>query len=193
MDCVGIGVGLLLTILVKIRELLDLYQRIRRRRPDFLLKIRDHDNLDEAVVYFLEEYKNRALFKEVTGISADRTFREKIKRAIDESNGMITAQLIINAGKYVKEHPHNCICVEIGRWDLFAAATTLVLAAISMLLAGVAVAVLSIHNSLQSNILILSAVVLLIVYFLFILMEWARFLAARTLQKKLEAAAMPPY
>ena len=76
-------------LIFNLRPIFDFFERRRQRREEFVKEALKIDALIGASRSILEEELNYLLFKKITGISANRTLRDKLKDVVDRSGGEI--------------------------------------------------------------------------------------------------------
>jgi len=91
-----------LAVIVKLRPIFEFLERQQSRREEFVKSALQVEAVAGAARSFLEEELNYLLLKKVTGISADRHLREKLKEIVDRSAGEIQTLQLAKA----KSHLH---------------------------------------------------------------------------------------
>ncbi|MFO6420537.1 hypothetical protein ACLBKS_10070 [Hylemonella sp. W303a] len=76
-------------LIFNLRAILDFFEHRRQRREEFVKEALKIDALTDASRSIFEEELNYLLFKKITGISANRALREKLKDIVDRSAGEV--------------------------------------------------------------------------------------------------------
>ncbi|WP_374327382.1 hypothetical protein [Azonexus sp.] len=89
-----------IAVVVNLRAILEFFERRGTRREEFVKDALKIDVVRDAARSVLEEELNYLVFKRVTGISADRALREKIKSLVDRSDGELQTFQFARARKH---------------------------------------------------------------------------------------------
>lgn len=89
-------------LVVNLRPILEFLERRESRREEFVKEAIKIDAVAGAVRSFLEEELNYLLFKKVTGIPANRVFRDKLKDIVDRSAGEIQTFQLARARNHLE-------------------------------------------------------------------------------------------
>jgi hypothetical protein len=91
-----------IALIINLRAIQEFLEYRESRHERFVKEAIKIDSVDPLVRSFLAEELDHVLFKRVTGISADRALREKIKDLVDRSGGELKVSQIAKAKSHVK-------------------------------------------------------------------------------------------
>lgn len=105
-----------IAIIVNLKDILEFLERQGNKKEEFIKEALKIDSVKGAARTFIEEELNYLIFKKVTGISADKVFREKVKEIIEKAEGELQFFQVARARKHlsVKEGK---IIVKLSGWD----------------------------------------------------------------------------
>lgn len=91
-----------IAVIVNIKAILEFFERRGKRRDEFVKESLKLEEVKDSTRFFLEEELNYLVFKRITGISANKILREKIKILIDKSNGELQTFQLAHASNHLK-------------------------------------------------------------------------------------------
>lgn len=179
-------------VVVNLRAILEFFERRGSRREEFVKEALKIEVVRDAARSFLEEELNYLVFKRVTGISADRPLREKIKSLVEQSRGELQTFQFARARKFIKMKEGK-LSIQIGRFDKVEQAFNWVSAVFVAIFAmtGFVLPVLLKGATLQNALLSLGFGVLMFFFSLFLVAQTIPMSVARRIQPVVEKLESP--